>query len=226
MPGPSPDLVFQPQPFAAPSALPANEELRQQLLRTEGRAQMLRETLAKLETSLLTVVVPQLFEGKLGLTMQGTQVAAVTDQRAASFGWMAGDVIQKVNGVMVQSIGDFTTELSRAIAAYNAQRRPLVFEIQRQPAAATPCYVSQPLLVPPTVIPIQIPAPPAVLPAAPVSPRYPPDSQIAPSVMPVSPPGHLVDMALLPPWHESAGYLGGLPPTKLGPKPRRNMLCL
>lgn len=226
MPGPSPNLAFPPQPFAAPSALPANEELRQQLLRTEGRAHMLRETLAKLETSLVTVVVPQLFEGKLGLTMQGTQVAAVADQRAASFGWMPGDVIQKVNGVLVQSTGDFTTELSRAIAAYNAERRPLVFEIQRLPAAATPCYVSEPLRVPPTVVPIHLPAPTTVLPAAPVSPRYLPYSQIAPSVIPVSPPGHLVDMALPPPWHESAGHLEGLPPTKLGPKPRRNILCL
>merc|ERR1740121_279732 len=110
----------------------------------ETRAEALRAKISRLESELgggasrqpaedfLRITVSQPLDGaKLGLAVKDLKVASITDPRAAQNGWAIGDRILALNDQLISTTHDFSRELQKAMSAYKAVGRPLVFEISR-----------------------------------------------------------------------------------------------
>jgi len=143
----------QPSPLLPSSSYAAAEGaggVEGQLSAAQSRAEALKARISQLETELggppagaagvggphqdvyLRISVPQPLDGgKLGLAVKDLCVASVTDPRALQFGWAVGDRILAVNDQPISTTHEFTQELSKAMSAFMAIGRPLVFEVVR-----------------------------------------------------------------------------------------------
>ncbi|CAJ1350084.1 unnamed protein product [Effrenium voratum] len=112
--------------------------------RAEGRAQLLRQKIAHLESALsgggheghMTITAPMCQDG-LGVVLHDLTVASITEPLAERAGWAVGDSILQVNGVTVLNASQLSGEVAKALSAHRAVGRPMVFEVWRHKAPAS-----------------------------------------------------------------------------------------
>lgn len=131
--------LSQPQ-----SLVKIDGSLEEELHRTESHVQNLRMKISRLESDMhvglpssvghitITVAHPP-DDGTLGLALKDLMVTKVSDPRASEAGWAVGDHVLKVNGVALANAHQFSAELAKAMSAYRALGRHLVFDVWRQP---------------------------------------------------------------------------------------------
>eukprot|EP00434_Breviolum_minutum_P038428 symbB.v1.2.034084.t2/scaffold4337.1/size40994/4 len=82
------------------------------------------------------ISVPQLFDGRLGLTIQNCWVSSISNPLAAQYGWQVGDHILQVNGHPVSNMQQLSEEIRRATNTHQAVSHPMIFDVFRSGPAA------------------------------------------------------------------------------------------
>jgi len=158
----SPPKAFGSSASILPASLAKPASLAEELNNSESRVQALRAKISRLETDLvsgvssanghLRIVVTHPIDGaKLGVSVKALTIESIADQRALQFGWTVGDRVMQVNGFPVCHMNEFANELSKAVSAYQATGKAMVFDIWRPPtvgAAAGGCPPTLPSAFP------------------------------------------------------------------------------